>query len=118
MPSMINKLKDASSSNTAKRAVNLIGSDITTAHSVGSMPRGWQQTDEIRKKILSSIDPLFSLMNMYKENKSTKSPDTFVRIVTGVPFPMMMLEFDWTLDDLVRLCTPSTSFSVWILFCI
>ena len=61
---------------------------------------------------MSSFDSLFTLMMMCKESESFKSPDAFVRIVTGVPFPMMMLAIDWTLDDLVRFCTPSTSFSI------
>ena len=43
---------------------------------------------------------------------NSKSPDAFVRFVTGAPFPMVMLAFDWTLDNLVRFCTPSTSFSI------
>jgi len=108
----MSKLKEVSSSNTAKRTLNLITSDITTAHSAGSIPRGRQQVDDIRKKMPSSSDPLFTLMMMCKESESSKSPDAFVRIVTGAPFPMMMLAFDWTLDDLVRFCTSSTYFSI------
>lgn len=40
MPSVLNKLKDASSSNTAKRALSLVTNDITTVHSAAAMPRG------------------------------------------------------------------------------
>ena len=112
MPSVMSKLKDSSSSNTAKRTLALTSSDITTAHSAGSMPRGRQQVNDMRKKMPSSSDPLFTLMMMCKETESSKSPNSFVRIVTAAPFPMMMLAFDWTLDDLVRFCTPSTSFSI------
>ena len=75
------------------------------------MPRGRQQINEIRKKHTTNTDPLFTLMMMCKEEGS-KLPNAFVRIVTGAPFPMMTLAFDWTLEDLVRFCTSSTSFSI------
>ena len=112
MPSILNKLKDTSSSNTAKRTLSLVSSNITTAHSAASIPRGRQQVNDIRRKMTPAVDPLFTLMMMCKEGESSKSPDSFVRIVTGAPFPMMMLAFDWTLEDLVRFCTSSTSFSI------
>ena len=83
IPSVMSKLKEVCSSNTAKCALNLITSDITTAHSAGSIPRGRQQVDDIRKKMTSSSDPLFTLMMMCKESESSKSPDAFVRIVTS-----------------------------------
>ena len=63
-------------------------------------------------KMIPAVDPLFTLMMMCKEGESSKSPAAFVRIVTGAPFPMMMLSFDWTLEDLVRFCTSSTSCSI------
>ena len=112
MPSVMNKLKDASSNNTAKRTLSFVTNDITTAHSAGAMPRGRQQVNDIRKKMTTTTDPLFTLMMMCKEGEGSKSPDAFVRIVTGAPFPMMMLAFDWTLEDLVRFCTSSSSFSI------
>ena len=112
MPSVLNKLKDASSSNTAKRALSLVTNDITTVHSVAAMPRGRQQVNDIRKKMTLTTDPLFTLMMMCKDGEGSKSPDAFVRIVTGAPFPMMVLAFDWTLDDIVRFCTSTTSFSI------
>ena len=112
MPSVLNKLKDTSSSNTAKRTLSLVPNDITTAHSAGAMPHGRQQVNDIRRKLTPAVDPLFTLMMMCKEGESSKSPDSFVRIVTGAPFPMMMLAFDWTLEDLVRFCTPSAAFSI------
>ena len=111
IPSVMSKLKDISLSNSAKHVLSLLTSDITTAHSAGGMLHGRQQADDIRKKMSSSFDPLFTLMTC-KESESSKLPDAFVWIVTGAPFPMMMLAFDWTLDDLVRFCTPSTSFSI------
>ena len=112
MPSILNKLKDISSSNTAKRTLSLVSSNITTGHSAAGMPRGRQQVNDIRRKMTPTVDPLFTLMMMCKEGESSKSPDSFVRIVTGAPFPMMMLAFDWTLEDLIRFCTSSTSFSI------
>ena len=51
-------------------------------------------------------------MMMCKEGESSESLDSFVKIVTGAPFPMMMLAFDWMLEDLVRFCTSYTSFSI------
>ena len=112
MASVMGKLKGVSSDNTAKRALNLVMDDITTVHSAGAMPRGRQQVNDIRKKHTTNTDPLFTLMMMCKEGEGSKSPNAFVRIVTGAPFPMMMLAFDWTLEDLVRFCTSSTSFSI------
>ena len=110
MPSVLNKLKDASSSNTAKRALSLVTNVITTVHSAAAMPCGRQQVNDIRKKMTLTTDPLFTLMMMCKDGEGSKSPDAFVRIITGAPFPMMVLAFDWTLDDIVRFCTSSTSF--------
>ena len=111
MPSILNKLKDTSSSNIAKRTLSLVASNVTTAHSAAAMPHGRQQVNDIRRKMTPAVDPLFTLMMMCKEGESSKSPDSFARIVTGAPFPMMMLAFDWTLEDLVRFCT-SSSFSI------
>ena len=51
-------------------------------------------------------------MLMCKEGEGSKSSDAFVRIVNAAPYPMMILAFDWTLDDLVRFCTLSGNFSV------
>ena len=48
---------------------------------------------------------------MCKEGESSKSPDAFVRIVTGAPYPMMVLAFDWVLNDLVRFCASSSTTS-------
>ena len=50
-------------------------------------------------------------MMMCKDGEGSKSCDAYVRIVTGAPYPMMMLAFDWTLED-VRFCTPVTRFSI------
>ena len=54
----------------------------------------------------------FSLMMMCKEGEGGKSSNAFVRIITGAPYPMMLLAFDWTLDDIVRFCTPVSQFSI------
>ena len=49
---------------------------------------------------------------MCKEEEEKKCKDAFVRMVNAAPFPMMLLAFDYTLDDLVRFCTAPT-FSVF-----
>ena len=113
MPSVMEKLKCASSTNTAKHAIALVENttgSVTTALSAAGIPRGRQQVDDIRKKLFKTdSDPLFSLMTMCKEGESSKSPDAFVRIVTGAPYPMMVLAFDWVLNDLVRFCASSST---------
>ena len=50
MPSILNKLEDTSSSNTAKRTLSLVASNVTTAHLAAAMPRGRQQVNDIRRK--------------------------------------------------------------------
>ena len=116
MPSVMDKLKNASTSNTAKRALTFVSNEsggITKASSAAALPRGRQQVNDIRRGSLkSTYDPIFSLMMMCKEGEGGKSSNAFVRIVTGAPYPMMLLAFDWTLDDIVRFCTPVTGFSI------
>ena len=110
MPSVMEKLKSTSSTSTAKHAIAKVEDTIgrvTTALSAAGIPRGRQQVNDIRRKLFTKIDPLFSLMTMCKEGESSKSPDAFVRVVTGTPYPMMVLAFDWTLNDLVRFCASS-----------
>ena len=51
-------------------------------------------------------------MVMCKESEGKNAPEAFVRIVNAAPFPMMVLAFDWTLDDLVRFCTNASEFCV------
>ena len=105
MPSVMDKLKNASASNTAKRALTFVSNEsggITKASSAAALPRGRQQVNDIRQGSLKSTsDPIFSLMMMCKEGEGGKSSNAFVRIVTGAPYPMMLLAFDWTLDDIV-----------------
>ena len=116
MPSVMDKLKNASASNTAKRALTFVSNEsggITKASSAATLPRGRQQVNDIRRGSLKSTsDPIFSLMMMCKEGEGGKSSNAFVRIVTGAPYPMMLLAFDWTLDDIVRFCTPLSGFSI------
>ena len=52
------------------------------------------------------------MMVMCKESEGKNAPEAFVRIVNAAPFPMMVLAFDWTLDDLVRFCTNASEFCV------
>ena len=57
-------------------------------------------------------NPIFSLMLMCKESQGHKGSNPFVQLVNGAPFPMMVLAYGWTLDDLVRFCAGSTEYSV------
>ena len=36
-----------------------------------------------------------------------------MRLVNAAPYPMMLLAYDWMLDDLVRFCTSASEFSVF-----
>ena len=102
---------------------------ITKASSAGVLPCGRHQVHDMRRGLTSTstmdpfdmyrgltstsiMDPLFTMMRMCKEGEGKKSPDAFVQIVTESPFPMMLLAFDWTLDDLVWFCTPPATFSI------
>ncbi len=117
MPSTLTKLKAKASGNTAKRALAFVSEaegGIEHGTSAGALPQSRQQVNDIRRKLAgpSDPDPIFSLMLMCKESQCQKSGDAFVRLVNGAPFPVMVLTYDWTLDDLVRFCTGSTEFSV------
>ena len=116
-PSVLKKLKKAASESTAKRALSFVTSEVggvIEASSASSLPRGRQQVNDLRRGMTSksSEDALYSVMVMCKEGESSKSPDAFVRLVSAAPYPMMMLAFDWMLDDLVRFCTEPNNFSI------
>ena len=66
MASILNNLKDSSSSNTAKCTLSLVASNVTTAHSAAAMPCGRQQVNDINRKMTPAVDPLFTLMMMCK----------------------------------------------------
>ena len=106
MPSVMDKLKNASTSNTAKRALTFVFNEsggIAKASSAAALPRGKQQVNDIcRGSLKSMCDPIFSLVMMCKEGEGGKSSNAFVRIVTGAPYPMMLLAFEWTLDDIAH----------------
>ena len=57
-----------------------------------------------------SYDPLYAMMVMCKESEGKNAPEAFVQMVNAAPFPMVVLAFDWTLDDLVRFCTNADEF--------
>ena len=86
---------------------------LASASSAGVLPRNRQQASNLRRRTDESSeplfgkkkDPLFALMSMCKESKGKSTEDHFVRIVTGAPEPMTVLSFDWSLNDLERLCT-------------
>ena len=57
MPSVMDKLKGASTTNTAKRALTFVSNEsggITKALSAGTLPRGRQQVNDIRRGSLKS----------------------------------------------------------------
>lgn len=116
MPSVLSKLKSASSTMTAKRALSFVATGaggIMHATSAGSLPRNRQQVKDMRRKSeMKEQDALYALMMMCKESEGKRNQDAFVRLVNAAPFPMMVLSFDWTLDDLVRFCTEPTKFSI------
>ena len=113
-PSVVSKLKEIASEKTAKRALSFTVGGIEKAPSAASLPRGRQQVNDIRRGLASksSDDELYSLMVMCKEGEGSKSVDAFVRIVSAAPYPMMMLAFDWMLDDLVRFCAKKNCSSI------
>ena len=59
----------------------------------------------------SKDDPLFSLMFMCKAEEG-KGNDQFVRVVNASPFPMMVLAYNYMLNDLSRFFTGNTRFSI------
>ena len=73
------------------------------------------QVHDIRRKLAgpSDPDPIFSCMLMCKESQGQKDGNAFVRLVNGAPFPMMVLAYDWTLDDLVRFCTGPREYAIF-----
>ena len=106
MPSVLGSLKKLSNENTAKRALSFASSEaggVTSAPCAAALPRGRQQVNDLRRHVSKSPDDaVYSLMLMCKEGEGSKSSDAFVRIVNAAPYPMMILAFDWTLDDLVQ----------------
>ena len=48
---------------------------------------------------------------MCKEGEGTGG-DPFIRMVNAAPFPMMLIAFDYTLDDLECFCTYPKCFSI------
>ena len=118
MPSTLSKLKATASGSTAKKALAFVSEaegGIEHAKSAGVLPRSRQQVNDIRRKLVgpSDPDPIFSLMLMCKESQGQRSGNPFVRLVNGAPFPMMVLAYDWMLDDLVRFCVVPTEYSVF-----
>ena len=117
MPSTLSKLKATASGSTAKKALAFVSETeggIEHAKSAGSLPRSHQQVHDIRRKLAgpSDPDPIFSLMLMCKESQSQKDGNVFVQLVNGAPFPMMVLAYEWTLDDLVRFCTEPREYAI------
>ena len=116
MPSVMCKLKKEAKKKTPKRALQFVSKEaggILEATSAGALPRSRQQIKDARRKVTSKqdYDPLYSVMYMCKEGEGTGG-DTFIRMVNAAPFPMMLIAFDYTLDDLVRFCTSPTCFSI------
>ena len=113
MPSVMSKLKEAAEQKTPKRALQFVSDiqgGIQSAASAGSLPRSRQQVKDMRRK-KDDEDPLFSVMYMCKAEEG-KGKDPFVRLVNAAPFPMMVLAYDYTLNDVNRFCTNDNTFSI------
>ena len=116
MPSVMCKLKKEAKKKTPRRALQFVcheASGIMEATSAGAVPRSRQQVEDIRRNFTSKqdYDPLYSVTYMCKEGQGAGG-DNFIRMVNAAPFPMMLIAFDYTLDDLVRFCTSPTCFSI------
>ena len=116
MPSVMSKLKKEALEKTPKRALQFVSCEaggIMEARSAGALPRSRQQVKDARRKVTNKqdFDPLYAVMHMCKEGEGTRG-DAFVRMVNAAPFPMMLIAFDYSLDDLVRFCTPPQNFSI------
>lgn len=85
---------------------------ILEATSAGALPRNRQQVKDAKRKDTNKkdFDPLYSIMHMCKEGEG-KGGSSFIRMVNAAPYPMMLIAFDYTLNDLVRFCT-SENFSI------
>ena len=106
----MSKIKEKAKENTAKRALKYLNSEaggILEATSASSLPRSRQQFSDARRKNIDKEDhdQLYAVMYMCKEGEGQRCKYPFVRTVNAAPFPMMVLAFDYTLDDLVRFCT-------------
>ena len=116
MPSVMCKLKQEAKKNTPKRVLQFVSEasgGIMEATSAGALPRGRQQIKDARRKNTSKqdFDPLYSIMHMCKEGEGRRD-DNFIRMVNAAPYPMMLIAFDYTLNDLVRFCTSADNFSI------
>ena len=113
-PSVLTSLKKLSDQSSAKRVLSFASADaggIVNAPCASSLPRSRQQVNDLRRKhFKSSEDAFYSLMLMCKEGEGSK--DAFVQFVNAAPYPMMVLAFDWMLNDLIRFCTIPGNFSV------
>ena len=114
MPSVMTKLKEAATRKTPKRALQFVLDEqggVLGAASAGALPRARQQVKDMRRSQKKDDDPLFSLMFMCKAEEG-KGNDQFVRVVNAAPFPMMVLAYNYMLNDLSRFCTGNTRFSI------
>ena len=101
---------------TPKRTLQFVSKEtggILEATSAAALPCSRQQIKDARRKVMSKqdYDPLYSVTYMCKVGEGTGG-DTFIRMVNAAPFPMMLIAFDYTLDDLVCFCTSPTHFSI------
>lgn len=73
MPSVLSKLKGASSTMTAKPALSFVATeagDVIRAASAGSLPHNRQQVKDMRRKgEVKEQDPRYPLMMLCKESK-------------------------------------------------
>ena len=104
MPSVMCKLKEQAKKQTPKRVLQFVRQEaggLMEATSAGALPRNSQQIKDARRKDANKqqFDPLYSVMYMCKEGEGV-GVDCFIRMVNAASFPMMLLAFDYMLDDL------------------
>lgn len=102
---MPSKLKSTAAEKTAKRALAFVEKEvggIMTAHSASALPHGRQQVDDIRRGALSEVDTDFLyICNDGNVQRKWRQKMYLGHLFDAAPFPMMVLAFDWTLDDLI-----------------
>ena len=107
-PSTLQKLKECSKTQTAKRAIFSVTEDkggVINAKAVGDLPHNRKQIYNIQsRETLGGGDALLSVMAMCKQSLG-KDDDPFVRIVTSAPEPMCVLCTNSQLADIERFCT-------------
>ena len=103
MPSTLQKVKSIAQDLTPKLVIceaSHSSDGIALAPSAGALPQNHQQVSNLRCRTDESHEPLvekkkdppFAVMNMCKESEGKSTSEHFVRIVTGAPEPVTVVE--------------------------